>query len=175
MKHGLIIATCLTLGLAAGAHAADAAKKGLQQGPLESRVDALVSIQPGLGIVMHEFGYRFTNTYWAALGGNWGLAQYQLKELLEAQEVAEMTRPQRAAMLKANEDANLAPLARAIEHKDLPAFKRAFAQAVNGCNGCHAATGVGFIHYRVPDQPPQGVLDYTMKTNPAYEESAEPK
>lgn len=175
MKHGLIMPTCLALTVAAGAHAANAADKGLQQGPLESRVDALVSIQPGLGIVMHEFGYRFANTYWAAVGGNWGLAQYQLKELLEAQEVAEMTRPQRAPMLKANEDANLAPLAKAIQHKDLAQFKRAFAQAVDGCNGCHMASGVGFIHYQVPDQAPQGFLDYTMKTEPEYEEGKESK
>ncbi|MBP0632346.1 hypothetical protein [Cupriavidus sp. AcVe19-1a] len=56
--------------------------------------------------------------YWAANGGNWGLAQYQLKELLEAQEVGEITRPQHASMLKANEKTYLTPVAQAIEKKN---------------------------------------------------------
>ncbi|WP_198030871.1 hypothetical protein [Cupriavidus sp. amp6] len=51
---------------------------------------------------------------------NWGLAQYQLKELLEAQEVGEITRPQHAPMLKANEKTYLTPVAQAIEKKNRP-------------------------------------------------------
>ena len=175
MKHGFPILPCLALSLAFSAQAADQTAGGIHQGPLESRVDALASIQPGLGVVMHEFAYRFANTYWAANGGNWGLAQYQLKELLEAQEVAEMTRPQRAAMLKANEDAYLVPLAKAIEQQDIVEFKRRFAQAEAGCNGCHAALGYAFIRYHVPEQPQHNLLDFSLKTEPAYQETSEPK
>lgn len=58
---------------------------------MENRVQALSSIQPGLGAIMHEYGNRFTNMYFAANGDNWGLAQYELKEMLEAQEIAEIT------------------------------------------------------------------------------------
>lgn len=175
MNRRTVMFACLALGMQVGAQAADAMDKDLHNGSLENRVDALASIQPGLGAVMHEFGYRFANTYWAANGGNWGLAQYQLKELLEAQEVAEMTRPQRAPMLKANEQANLVPLAKAIANKDLAQFNRAFTQAINGCNGCHVALGYGFIHYRLPDQSPQEMLDFAMKTEPKYEEAKEAK
>jgi hypothetical protein len=175
MNRKLILFVCLTLGVELGAQADDTKEKSLTEGSVEQRVDALASIQPGLGAVMHEFAYRFANTYWAANGGNWGLAQYQLKELLEAQEVAELTRPQRAPMLKANEQAYLKPLAKAIEKADLAQFNRDFAEAIKGCNGCHTALGYGFLHYRLPDKAPQEFLDFTVKTAPKYEEAKEPK
>ncbi|MBI3284401.1 MAG: hypothetical protein HYZ65_06045 [Burkholderiales bacterium] len=96
------------------------------------------------------------------------MAQYQLKELLEAQEVAEITRPQRAPMLKANEQTFLAPLAQAIENKDIKLFNRRFKEASNACMGCHTALGYGYIRFKVPRQPPQQFLDFSLKTDPAH-------
>ena len=166
----LLIAAGLAFCTGAGA-----AETDIHQGTLERRVDSLAAIQPGLGVIMHEIGYRFANLYWAANGGNWGLAQYQLKELLEAQAVAEVTRPQRAPMLKAFADAHLVPLGKAIESKDAIRFRRSFASAVDGCNACHTALGYPFIRYRVPQRPANEVLDFSLKTEPKYEEAAEPK
>ena len=174
MIHRLFILVGLTLGAGIGAHAEDAAKD-IHKGPLESRVNALVSIQPGLGAVMHEMGRRFADTYWAANGGNWGLAQYELKELLEAQEVAEITRPQRAPMLKAFEGTYLVPLGEAIAKKDISQFNRRFSAAAGRCNACHTELGYGFIQYRVPKQRKQELLDFTMKTEPKYDEAKESK
>lgn len=154
---------------------AEEAEKDIYKGNTESRLDALSSIQPGLGVVMHEMGYRMTATYWAANGGNWGLAQYELKELLEAQEVAEVTRPKRAEMLKAFEKGNLVQLGESIDKKDLKGFNQRFSKAVNACNACHTALGYSFIKFRVPDQSKHGVLDYNLKTEPRYKEKAEPK
>lgn len=170
-RRFVLLALLLGLGLA---HAAET-ETNIHQGSLESRVNSLAAIQPGLGVVMHEIGYRFANIYWAANGGNWGLAQYQLKELLEAQEVAEVTRPKRAPMLKAFETGHLVPVAKAIEKKDISQFRRSFSAAVDGCNACHTALGYSFIRYRVPKQSNHEVLDFAVKTEPKYEESAEPK
>jgi cytochrome c553 len=174
MKQRMIIAGCLLLGLGIVAHA-DETGKDIYKGTLESRVNALASIQPGLGVVMHEMAYRFSNMYWAANGGNWGLAQYELKELLEAQEVAEITRPHRAAMLKAFESTHLAPLEKIIQKKNISSFRSAFKTAMNGCNACHTALGYPFIHYRLPKLSTQEVLDFNLKTEPKHEEAAEPK
>ena len=115
---------------------------------------------------MHEMAYRLTNIYWAANGGNWGLAQYQLKELLEAQEVGEITRPQHAPMLKANEQTYLAPLAQAIEKQDINQFNHRLSAAVTGCNTCHAALGYGFIRFKVSKLPKEEFLDFSLKTDP---------
>jgi hypothetical protein len=142
-------------------------------GPLEKRVDALAAIQPGLGVVMQEFGFRFSNMHFAANGGNWGLAQYELKELVEAQEVAELTRPQRAPMLKAFEASYLKPLDESIEKQDLAQFNQRFKAAMNGCNACHAALGFGFIEYRLPSKAVDPFLNFSRKTKPTYEEKRE--
>lgn len=168
MFRGLLALICLGLGSWAAAQAAGEPEKSIEQGTLENRVKVLASIQPGLGAVMHEMAYRFTNIYWAANGGNWGLAQYQLKELLEAQEVGEITRPQRAPMLKANEQTYLVPLAQAIEKKDLSQFNLRFKAAENACMACHAALGFGFIRFKLPKQPKQEFLDFSLKTDPAH-------
>ncbi|AZE49127.1 hypothetical protein C4K04_3455 [Pseudomonas chlororaphis] len=115
---------------------------------------------------MHEFGYRFANIYWAANGGNWGLAQYQLKELRESQEVAEITRPQRAGMLKAFESTYLLPLDQAILNKNTKTFNEKFSEAENACNACHTALGYGFIKFKLPKAPEETFLDFTLKTDP---------
>jgi len=168
MFRGLLVLIGVGLGSWAAAQAPGEPEKSIEQGSLENRVKALASIQPGLGTVMHEMAYRFTNMYWAANGGNWGLAQYQLKELLEAQEVGETTRPQRAPMLKANEQTYLVPLAQAIEKKDLRQFNVRFRAAENGCMACHTALGYSFIRFKLPKQPKQEFLDFSLKTDPAH-------
>jgi cytochrome c553 len=117
---------------------------------------ALWRIQPALGTVMIEYGNRFSRAWYAAHNGNWDMAKYQLDEMPEIQEVAEVTRPGRADALKAFEHGFLDPLNQATQKKDLVAFEAAYQNAVTGCNGCHAAAKGGpwssyqFIKVQVP-------------------------
>ena len=104
---------------------------------------ALGAIQPGLGTVMIEYADRYSRLYFAAKAGNWDMAKYQLDEMTEIQEVGETTRPGRAPMLQAYEKGFLEPLDKAILAQDSKAFDAAFAQATDGCNGCHAASTGG--------------------------------
>jgi cytochrome c553 len=117
------------------------------------KLDKLADIQPGLGPVMVDYSTRAGNVYYAAQGGNWGFAAYQLKEMTEIQEVAENTRPEKAAALKAFEKSSLGPLAKDIENQDQPAFKKDFQTMITACNGCHKANGMGFVVYQLPAQP----------------------
>ena len=121
-------------------------------GTTDEKLDALANIQPGLGTVMIEYSNRFTNVYYAAQAGNWGMAAYQLKEMPEIQEVAETTRPARKEALQGFEQATLVPLANDIANQDLAAFNRDFATTVAYCNACHVATGFGYIVYKLPAQ-----------------------
>lgn len=73
----------------------------------DDKIKILADIQPGLGIIMQEIGRRFTAIFYAARGGNWDLANYELKELREAQEVAEITRPKRKDALISFEESFL--------------------------------------------------------------------
>ena len=124
----------------------------------DDKIKVLGDLQPGLGVIMQEIGRRFTAVFYAARFGNWDLANYQLKELLEAQEVAEITRPNRKNALKSFEEAYLGEsenpaegtLQDAINKKNFTAFKRSFKATIDGCNACHKSTGFRYIKYRLP-------------------------
>jgi len=123
------------------------------QGTTEQKFETLAGIQPGLGTVMVDYSTRAGNMYYAAQAGNWGFAAYQLKEMTEMQEVAEITRPGKAQALKSFEKASLVPLARDIESQNHSGFQADFKTMVARCNGCHQSNGMGFLVYQVPDRP----------------------
>jgi len=148
-KTTVLVAGCL-LTLSVASYAASDWLKGTPEQQLKS----LAELQPGLGTVMIEYGNRFTTMYYAAQGGNWGMADYQLKEMREIQEVGETTRPGRAKMLKAFEADNLDKLAATIKAKDLKKFNAAFKETVTECNSCHAANDFPFIKYQLPKASP---------------------
>jgi hypothetical protein len=147
----IALATAGLLTIAGGVYAQTPAD--WLTGSTEEQLKALAGIQPGLGTVMIEYSARYTNMYYAAKGGNWDLASYQLKEALEIQEVGEMTRPARAGGLKAFETAYMEPLNAAINAKDFATFDKTFNLGIQGCNGCHAAQGFPFIKYQLPAAP----------------------
>jgi hypothetical protein len=142
-----VLGAVLTLA-AVGAYGQDWLK-----GSTEEKLKTLGDIQPGLGTVMIEYANRFTNAYYAARGGNWGLASYMVKEMREIQEVGETTRPGRADALKAFEKSYLDPLDEAIKAKDAKKFATGFKDTVEGCNGCHAGQGFPYIKYQLPKAP----------------------
>jgi S-layer homology domain. len=127
---------------------------------------SLWNIQPGLGTIMIEYANRFDRLYFAANAGNWDMATYQLAEMWEIQEVGEVTRPGRAPMLKAFEDAYGPAVKSAIDAKDGVAFTTAFNSMIAGCNGCHAASSSGewnsykFVHIQAPTADPADYIDW---------------
>ncbi len=114
----------------------------------------IAKITPGLGTVMIEYSHRFWVAYYAAKNANWGLAQYEIKEMPEIQEVGEITRPAHAAELKAFEHTYLDPLMAAAKAENWNKFQNAYAKTVNACNACHIGTGHSYIRYRLPSNPP---------------------
>jgi len=148
VRKTIIAAGCVVIFAGGAAYAASDWLKG----STEDQLKALAGIQPGLGTVMIEYGNRFTSAYYAAKGGNWGLAAYQIKEAREIQEVGEATRPGRAAALKAFESAFLDPIDKAIAAKDFKKYDVAAKAAIQGCNGCHAGQGFPYIKYVLPTQ-----------------------
>jgi hypothetical protein len=148
IRKTILAASCLALF--AGSAYADSWLKGAP----EEEIQTLAKLQPGLGTVMIEYSRRFSTTYYAAKGGNWGLAGYQLKEMREIQEVGEATRPAHADALKVFEKTYLDPIEESIKAKDHRKFDAAFKAAITGCDGCHAASGYPFIKYVLPRTSP---------------------
>jgi hypothetical protein len=149
VRKALVVGGCIML--VSGVASAD---EPWLKGTPDEQLKTLAEIQPGLGTVMIEYGNRFTNMYYAAHGGNWGFADYQLKEAREIQEVGETTRPKRATPLKDFEAKYLDPLAKAINAADLKSFDAAFDEAVKGCNACHKEAHFTFIKYELPKSAP---------------------
>ncbi len=133
---------------------------------------ALWNIQPGLGTVMIEYAMRFAMANYAAQADNWGMAQYQIKEAREIQEVGEFTRPQFAAGLKSFETTYLDPLDEAILNEDIDAFDTAYANAITGCNGCHAANNHAFVQVMMPTRNPEPILALSASSAGTPEESS---
>jgi hypothetical protein len=150
LRKLVLAAGCLVLAGIGSAHAQNSA---WLKGSADEKFNTLANLQPGLGTVMLEYSFRFTTMYYAAQGGNWELADYQLKEMTEIQEVGENTRPARAKALKKFEDGSLGPLAEAIKAKDLKKFDAAFGAAKDECNNCHVDQGFKFIKYELPAAP----------------------
>jgi len=121
-------------------------------------LEQLAEIQPGLGTIMQEYGLRFAMVKMAADAGDWGMAQYQLHEAVEIQEVGEATRPGKADMLSSFEHGYLDALAKTIEEKDKAGFDTAYTQAIAGCNACHVATGHAYVRFQSPQTSPEPFL-----------------
>jgi hypothetical protein len=145
LRNALLVVAC-TMAVSGMAHAEDTWLKG----STDEKLDTLAKLQPGLGTVMIEYSTRITNMYYAAKGGNWGFAEYQLQEAKEIQEVGETTRPKRAQALKNFESKYLDPLEKTLQARDFKSFDAAFSETVDGCNNCHKDAHYGFIKYELP-------------------------
>ncbi|HKT22283.1 MAG TPA: hypothetical protein VJR06_06740, partial [Nitrososphaerales archaeon] len=84
----------------------------------EMTLDQLAEIQPGMASLMKAAGERFTNTFYAAKGGNWKMAAHQLNQLRAAFRTAKVTRPKYADDLTAFDSEYLQPIFKAIHEQD---------------------------------------------------------
>ena len=159
--------------LFASAGWAEEPEQSIYEGPDKARLDALAKIQPGLGTLMVEFGNRFVDVYFAAKGGNWGLADYQLEEMVELIEVGELTRPEKAPLLQSFEHEYLDALKETVDHKEWGKFHALYKDAAEGCNACHEATDHPFIHFQLPSHPVEAYLDFNRKTEPGHHHEEE--
>ena len=76
----------------------------------EHSIDQLVEIQPGLGRIMPEISDAYWYAYYAAKGGNFGLARYYVKKTISLMKLCATTRPKYEKMLAAYETGSLGPL-----------------------------------------------------------------
>jgi hypothetical protein len=121
---------------------------------VELDLDQLVELQPGLGRLMPEIGRRYWVVYYAAKGGNWELAAYQVRQIVHLFRIGSTTRPKMASMLEAFQKETLDPLAAAIQARDWNEFERIYEDGVGSADRFHAANKHPEIRWRLPDHPP---------------------
>lgn len=150
----------------------DSPESRVETGELTEMANTNAVLPQHIGVVMREIADRFSTSYWAANGGNWGLAQYQLMGLKEALDVAKAKRPALAPVLTSFEQTYNAPLLKAVNQTNLSEFNRRFSFAIKGCNECHSKLGRGFLRYQVPQPGESGTfLDFGAKTQPRRDEA----
>lgn len=120
----------------------------------ELTLDQLAELQPGLGTLMRDVSDRYWILYYAARGGNWALAAYQLRGLRSLYQKGSVTRPKYRAMLEKFAGEIFDPLQQHIEARDFAAFERVYQAGITLANQMHVATRHGEIVWKLPPTPP---------------------
>lgn len=123
---------------------------------------------PGFGPAMRGVSDSFDNMYYAAKGGNWGLAAYMGDVMNDYMAPDKISRPQYYPQWDSFYKANLgdnSSLRKAMAAKDFKAFDAAYSDTINkGCNTCHEGMGFKFIK-KVKASAPEANIDYTVQSN----------
>jgi hypothetical protein len=106
---------------------------------------------PGLGEIMTLQQMRHVKLWFAGEGGNWALADYEVKELGEGFDDVVKFHPTHEDAPVAPKDAiprivtaPMAELQAAVDKKDRATFEHAFDAVTDACNSCHRAMNFGF-------------------------------
>lgn len=134
---------------------------------LQKQIDAVKGALPKFAIPMREVGDRFQNMYFAAKGGNWGLAAYMSKYMNGAMNPAKVTKPAEYESWKSFYSDTFAPVNKAIAAQDFKAFEKEYNAVIPSCNACHAGMGYGFIKVVKLKRPADMGVDYKLKSKAA--------
>jgi hypothetical protein len=130
----IVIAVLVCLAVLGGTAPLDAAD-----------LNDVMGVLPKFAIPMREVGDRFQNMYFAAKGGNWGLAFYMSKYMNNALNPAKLTKPDEYPLWASFYTDKFAPVNKAIMAKDLASFEKEYTAVIKECNACHTGMGYGFI------------------------------
>jgi hypothetical protein len=131
----------------------------------ELSLDEIAELQPGLADLMPHVGERFWIAYYAAKGGNWALAGYQLRHLALLLRQGGVTRPKHLVNLTDYERSSIGPLLEAVKAKDFAGFADGYRRATEEANRLHRELGHPDIVWQLPPDPPEH-LDLTPQPEP---------
>jgi hypothetical protein len=121
----------------------------------ELTLDQLAELQPGLGQLMPLVSERYWTLYYAAKGGNWALADYEVRSLRSLWTKMSTTRPKYKAMLDNYTKKIFDPLAQHITVKNFTEFEKVYKKGIELANTMHVASNHGEIVWKLPPNPPQ--------------------
>jgi hypothetical protein len=110
--------------------------------------------EPSIGDIMARQQERHIKLWFAGVGGNWPLADYEVGQLKDGFDDIDR-KIGGDTVEKAVGDA-IAALERAVEAKNRDGFADAFDQLTAGCNGCHHTLDHAFIVILRPTSLPYG-------------------
>lgn len=112
---------------------------------------------PDTSRIMARVGQCWWTAYYAARGGNWGLAGYYLRSLAKAENTLKTLRPKHTERLNRFQAEALPAVMAALEAQDFDKFEAAFDAATEMANQLHAESGYPYIVWELPPEPPKGL------------------
>jgi hypothetical protein len=125
---------------------------------LQNKIDKLEArlseaYKPGFGELMSGVQAHHAKLWFAGLNKNWRLADFEVHEIIESLQSVEKYQ---AARKETKDIAMIYPpldsVKKAIEKKDLKAFKANYRSMTNTCNSCHKITDFEFNIVTVPTE-----------------------
>jgi len=137
---------------------------------LRKEIDTIKGKLPGQAHAMMDVAYHFDNLWFAALHGNWPLAQFYFNETRSHLRWAVRIIPVRKdnqgqevkleEILKSMENAPLQDLEAAIKAGDPVKFAAAYRFTLEACYSCHKAADKPYLALQVPDHPAERLIDF---------------
>ena len=121
----------------------------------ELTLDQIAETLPGMARLMVEVSDRYWSLYYAGQAGNWGLARHEFSELRKTLRMAADVRPKYREPLERFEAEYLKPIEETVRARDFSSLEEAFRRATDGANENHRELGYAYIHWQLPDAPPQ--------------------
>ena len=121
----------------------------------ELTLDQLAELQPGLGTLMRDVSDRYWIAYYAAQGGNWELAAYQLRGVRSLFKKGNLTRPKYKSMIEDYTKKILDPLDQQVAAENFAEFEKVYRQGIELANTMHVATDHAEVVWKLPANPPQ--------------------
>jgi hypothetical protein len=129
---------------------------------VQAQLDAIKGVLPKFAIPMREVGDRFQDMYFAAKGGNWGLAAYMSKYMDGAMKPASLTKVEEYAAWRSYYDETFVPVNKAVAAQNFKAFSVAYDNAIQACNACHEGMGYKFIVITKQKAPSNQGMNYRV-------------
>jgi hypothetical protein len=122
---------------------------------LQATIGKLKDQAPGLGEYMTTFQLHMGKLWFAGQASNWGLAQYELGELMETMDASEALHAIKnnintASIIQAVRATQIPLVQLSLTEKNRHKFTRAYYQTLETCNSCHRSVGYGFIRITKP-------------------------
>jgi hypothetical protein len=121
---------------------------------------------PDTETIMTRVGHSWWHLYYAAKGGNWGLADYYFRRVGKLDEMVKTLRPKHKERMERFQRTVIPAVKAAIEAKDFAAFEKAYHAATDMANEMHVESGYEYIKWELPKTPPPGGLRFGPTPEP---------
>jgi hypothetical protein len=123
----------------------------------ELTLEQMSETLPDTSTIMTRVGECWWKLWYAAEGGNWGLADYYMRRVIKLENQLKVLRPKHLERLDRFQASATPAVVAAIAAEDVEAFRTAYQAATDTANRLHEESGYPYIRWTLPKEPPIGL------------------